>query len=196
MDFLIAMFFHISLSLFFKGIDYDTYHVTSNLQGLDQYSVTIRKKRQAAAPTSLENSSQKSSLSTVLLNSNESATTTETSPSASNSDSTELNRSLSISAKDNVSLSKSTGSLLLDRPLLGVNGTGQRKNLTKPFTVSEPIPSDSSSSTKILKSIKLGSNSGSDESIIDDVDVPLEDTKELAKQNNITEFKEVRTFEC
>lgn len=70
--------------------------------------------------------------------------------------------------------------------MLGVNGTGQRKN----FTVSDPI-SDSSTS-KILKPIKLGTTgSESDESFNDDIDVPLEETKKLAKENNITDFKEV-----
>lgn len=70
--------------------------------------------------------------------------------------------------------------------MLGVNGTGQRKN----FTVSDPI--SDSSTANILKPIKLGTTSSeSDESFIDDIDVPLEDTKKLAKENNITAFRDV-----
>lgn len=75
--------------------------------------------------------------------------------------------------------------------MLGVNGTGQRKNFTKAFTVSEPIPSDSSSS-KVLKPIKLDtSESDFDKPFIDDIDIPEGDTEQLAKENNITKFKEV-----
>lgn len=157
----------------------------------------IRTKRETIKPTSLENSSQKST-STELKNSNESQQQ-ETTPPPTNSDSTALNTSSeSISAKNissnaSIQSSKSTDTILLDqRPLLGVNGTGQRKNLTKPIMVSDPISSDTSSGSKILKPIKLGTaNSGSDESLIDDIDVQDENTQELAKQNNITEFKEV-----
>lgn len=69
--------------------------------------------------------------------------------------------------------------------MLGVNGTGQRKN----FTVSDPI-SDSSTS-KILKPIKLDTTGSESDEFVDDIDIPLEDTKKIAKENNITEFKEV-----
>lgn len=135
-----------------------------------------------------------------MTNSNESQQGAETTPPASTSDATDLNQSSSNSPKSNssnasVPSSKSTGAILLDqKPLLGVNGTGQRKNLTKPFTVSDPIPIDTSSTSKIVKPIKLGTtSSGSEESLNDDIDVEEEYTKELAKKNNITEFKEVST---
>lgn len=62
--------------------------------------------------------------------------------------------------------------------------------MTKPFTVSDPIANDSSSS-KGSKPIKLGSEIESDESFIDDIDVSDEETQKLARENNITEFKKV-----
>lgn len=122
---------------------------------------------------------------------------TTTSPPSSNSDATDLNRSSSYSPKSNISnasvpSSKSTEAILLDQRLLGVNGTGQRQNLT--ITVSDPITSDASGSSKTLKPIQLGAaTNSSDESINDDVDVEDKATEDLAKQNNITQFKEAST---
>lgn len=174
--------------------------MTSNLEELKQYSVNIRRKRQTSTPPSSEEATQLPLLPTELT---KSALSTETTPPANNSDSSAWNRSSSSSAKNNTSsnesVSKSTSGISLEqRTLVGVNGTGQRKNLTKPFMVSEPI-NDSSSAPNILKPIKLGSSSDeSDKPIIDDVDIPDDDTNKLAKENNITEFKDVSRiwFEC
>ncbi|XP_037027633.1 plexin domain-containing protein 2 isoform X2 [Bradysia coprophila] len=167
-----------------KSIGYDTYHVVSNLESLEPYSVLIRRKRQT--PTSIENASPQKSAD--LSKSNESQSTT-----ASNStDSTSQNPKTDLS---NASVSTTKSTLQLDQQrLLGVNGTGQRKTGMK-FTVSDPISSDSNS-TNVLKPIKLSPVDGveqdddDDESIIDDIDVSNEETEKLAKEHNITEFKE------
>lgn len=163
-----------------KSIGYDTYHVVSHLESLEPYSVMVRRKRQ----TSVENSSPQKS--TDQSKSNESQLTT----ASNNTDSTSTDAKNDSS---NASVSTTKPTLQLDQQrLLGVNGTGQRKTGIKSFTVSEPIATDSSTISKPIKlnPVDDSSQDDDDESLIDEVDVPIEDTKDQAKKHNITEFKE------
>lgn len=161
----------------FTGLAYDAYDVDSNLESLEPYSVVVRKKRQTT--TSVTDSSPQKSPELPKSNESQSAT-----PSPNNTDSS----TNSIQFNSTIATATTTKpTLLVDQRLLGVNGTGQRK---VPFTVSDPISSDPSTSTTpkpiILDTTTDGAYIG------DIVDVPDNETEILAKEHNITEFKEVR----
>lgn len=100
-----------------------------------------------------------------------------------------------------------------DRPLLGVNGTGQRKEYPE-LQTSSPLPThkialgaeiattidNGNGQLQLLypdgangKPIRLNSSEYLDP-FIDDFDIPDNDTNSIAGKNNITKFKEVRNL--
>ncbi len=159
--------------------------MVSNLESLEQYSVIVRKKRQTTT-SSAENSTS-GEKSPELLNSNDSRS--KTASLSNNTDSSFLDRSISPkNDSSNVSVSATKSTMLLDQRLLGVNGTGQRRNITKAFTVSEPIAGSDSSAT--IQNV----DSTTEESLNDEIDISDEETQKLGREHNITQFKEVCAF--
>lgn len=90
-----------------------------------------------------------------------------------------------------------------EHTLLGVNGTGQRKDYgpTKPAVVSEPISTEVNEKKLQLfypasgtgKPIKINGTGivTDDDEIFEDFDKPDVETNNIATTNNITAFKEV-----
>lgn len=82
-----------------------------------------------------------------------------------------------------------------ERPLLGVNGTGQRKDATdesqsKATIVSEPIQPTANETTKLSATIETAvhepSSETPEEQIVDNIDVPEDETITALKNKNFT----------
>lgn len=177
---------------FFLDVAYNTYEVISNLpqlDSLDAYSINTRHKRD---------------LSTTLSPSPETTITSQQQKNATSSQRTN-SRMLGDIGAATTTLSPSTTTQNVttyrDRPLLGVNGTGQRKDFSsvppKPVIVSEPI-----NPATINKTIKLNKSampttlpkdqipSSDDEVNFDNIDELDEKTNQTLINNNLTVFNE------
>lgn len=104
---------------------------------------------------------------------------------------------LGVSSENEPTSMKKENTTYRDRPLLGVNGTGQRKDMmgtVKPIVVSEPInPQSSNKTTFLLPSWRQGDESPSnldDELSFDKFDTEDGLTNKTLSTHNVTTYKE------
>lgn len=104
---------------------------------------------------------------------------------------------LGLSSENEPTSMKKENTTFRDRPLLGVNGTGQRKDImgtVKPIVVSEPInPQTSNKTTFLVPNWRQGDEKPSnldDELSFDRFDTADYDSNQTLTSNNITMFKE------
>lgn len=162
----------------FTEVDYYTYDIISNLpklNELDAYSLNLRLKRQLNVPVVTENATQPQSPSTLQTNiPNDRSITSKQPPdpamvvinSGANGEATIFD---AATAKATTTPPRQ----IPDRPLLGVNGTGQRKYFPqKPPLVSEPISTVEVNRTlpsynidDIIKNVDVSSNATSEQDL-------------------------------
>lgn len=154
----------------------NNYKVIGSLQELDQFNIILRDKREVSVenkPTGSASISSSSGTPTV--------TATATATKLIN----DGNQTQPITLENNNNNN--------NQRLLGVNGTGQRLNITKPAIVSEPLNSDGTKPTTGLTSIKSIPNPNTNVSpsasstdvdgIIDSIDTSEENVNKTIRQH-------------
>lgn len=183
-------------------IDFYTYNTKSNLPNLDQidaHSVShLRFRRQ----TSKDDPLTKPQIPLT----NATSTTATMAAATKPADTPTVDGTVAQNGGPPKKTPPSSPKLLAaptEHTLLGVNGTGQRKDYgpTKPTVVSEPIITDPEENEKKLqilypatgkgKPIKVTGTPDADE-FFEDFDKPDAETNHMATTNNITAFKEVK----